>query len=179
MCDYANYNQWALEGLDGKDVDSVKFWENFKDYVFQAPDIMVIKLSLNLPWPIGKVPAEVKFRIDESQLANNQLTLSLIERPSMIESAVLSLAGSESPTTPGTMQVHFRISLRFDPVVEMLLNMESLNIHMRIVVGRLAGNLEKYSLARSRAQNREPAAGTAGDPAGSPPGNPGSGPPAK
>jgi hypothetical protein len=150
MTDYRNYNKWAVAGLDGNDPVSAEFWENFQDFQFQAPDIIVVKLSLNLPWPLGKTPAELKLRIDESQVANNQLTLNLIDRPTLIEAATLSLSGTESTEDPGTMDVHFRIMLRFDPVIELLLNMDNLNIHMRQVVGILAANLEAASLARSR-----------------------------
>ena len=144
MTDFPNYNRWALQGLDGNDPVSEAYWEHFKDYSLESPDILLIKLTLKLPWPIGVVPTQARFQIDRSELPMDVLRMNLMDRPAGIEAAQLFLAAIDSPSTPGAKMIRFSLAIRFDPVIEILLDMDQLNKHMQKVIGTLAGNLEAY-----------------------------------
>ena len=51
MSDFGNYRLWAPRGIDGNDPASAKFWENFVDFQFEAPDVMVVVYNLSYTCP--------------------------------------------------------------------------------------------------------------------------------
>jgi hypothetical protein len=145
ISDYANYNQWALRNLDGNDPISALHWEHFQAFQFEAPDIMIILYKLNLPWPFGSSNNRARFKIDESQLINNHLFMTLIDRPPGLEAAILELFAKETEPGSGIMKVHFKMVLNFDWFIAGLIESNSFFAHLNYVVSTLALNLEAYT----------------------------------
>jgi hypothetical protein len=146
--DYDNYNNWALKGLDGKDPVSAGFWENFKSFVHDSPDTMVIKMTLRLPKPFGIATSDARFKIDTSRLDENALRFVLISQLIGVTKAVLVMFIDDSATAAKTKRLRFRIIFGFVPLIEGILRGKEFDDHMRLVTGILAGNLEAYCAAR-------------------------------
>lgn len=150
MTDYANYKLWGIKGLDGNDPVSALWWENIQDYQFQPPDTLIVKYRLVLPWPLGTSYGQIRFRADESALAMDELRLDMIDKVFCVEQVALYLAARDSPRYPGRKMVQFRVAIRFEPLIEMLVNHEDFNRHLSQLVGILAGNLETYCRSSDR-----------------------------
>ena len=147
MSDFGNYRLWAPRGIDGNDPTSAKFWENFIDFQFEAPDVMVVVYNLNLGWPLGSKGNKAHFKIDSGQVGNGILRLHIMEKPIGIEDATLSLYGEDSPVNPGTKQVRFQVAIKFGWLLEALMNPVNYGTHMNVIIGIMVNNLRDYSTA--------------------------------
>jgi hypothetical protein len=141
VTDYANYRLWAVKGLDGKDPVSAQWWERILDYQFQAPDTITVKYRLEMPWPIGTLDGQTRFRIDESALSMDQVRMDMIDKILGVEQVSLFIAAKDWGI--GAKALYFMVSIRFEPLIELLLNQDDFFTHMKLVVGVVTRNLEE------------------------------------
>ncbi|MFA6508432.1 MAG: hypothetical protein WCT14_20200 [Treponemataceae bacterium] len=146
LTDYANYNNWALKGLDGKDPVSEKYWEQFVGFTYEKPLMMTLIYNLNLPWPFGSKNNRMHFQIDESRLDCGVLKMTLVDKPMGLENAAFFICAEDSPTAPGARIIRFKTALTFSWFIEAILDVRGYNSHMRTIMALLAGNLEEYSI---------------------------------
>jgi hypothetical protein len=142
MLDFDTYNQWALRGLDGKDPVSAGFWENFREFIHDSPDTMLLRMTLRMPKPFGTLKTDARFQIDRGKVNEGILRFTLSSQMVGVLKAVLLMTISESTRRNQEKRLRFRIIFVFTPIIETILKGKDFDDHMRIVTGILAGNLE-------------------------------------
>lgn len=159
ISDFACYDNWALKGLDGKDPISANYWEQFVSFAYNEPGRMTLVYNINMPWPFGSKNNKLQFRVDDSRLDQDILTMTVLDKPLGIESASFIICAEDSPTHPGSKIVRFKTALTFAWFIERFLNVQGYTEHMQTVMSLLACNLEEYSVV-SAAMIQERAKGT-------------------
>lgn len=144
ILDFANYNDWALEGMDGQDPESKDEWFLFRSFEAQGPVRMNLVFDMNRPWPMNAKGSVTEFLVTTNYSSRGlEIRYELLRPPFGLHEGGMIIVVQPDAT------VQFSLELKLWGLLEIFMDKEDFQDFLERKVRTLTRNLAREIERRS------------------------------